>query len=188
MKSMIAAACVALFVVDLAVAVPLTDGAENFAGSIKKAVEDCLELALAGDCGSLVTFGHPRHRDKFYLPVPFPDGAGIADGSTYTHRRLQTIVPGCEDDTAFTDAKGSGCGDWDAVHSPGHTCAEAGTNWGYTGNELGAVTAVCPLTCDTCPSSGCEDDTAFTDAKGSGCGDWDGMRAAAWTMFLCIHV
>jgi hypothetical protein len=67
MKSMIAAACVALFVVDLAVAVPLTDGAENFAGSIKKAVEDCLELDLAGDCGSLVTFGHPRHRDKFHL-------------------------------------------------------------------------------------------------------------------------
>ena len=38
MKPMIAAACVALFVVDLAVAVPLNDGDENFAGSIKKAV------------------------------------------------------------------------------------------------------------------------------------------------------
>ena len=38
MKPMIAAVCVALFVVDLAVAVPLTNGDENFADSIKKAV------------------------------------------------------------------------------------------------------------------------------------------------------
>ena len=38
MKPMIAAACVALFVVDLAVAFPLTDGAEDFVNSIKKAV------------------------------------------------------------------------------------------------------------------------------------------------------
>ena len=59
----------------------------------------------------------------------------------------------CEDDATFSDAFGSPCGDWDAANRPGRTCAEAGTDWGYTGDQLGAATAACPLSCDTCPET-----------------------------------
>jgi hypothetical protein len=69
MKSMIAAVCVAFFMVDLAVAIPLIDNGPGFGrarpspGSLYMAVRDCIAIDAAGNCGSLATYGHPTTWD-----------------------------------------------------------------------------------------------------------------------------
>ena len=117
-------------------------------------------------------------------PMNWPEYACCSQGGGKVIATVQTetqTVATCEDDAAFTDAFGAPCGDWHADHREGQSCAEAGAAWGYDSAGVEAVAAACPLTCDICSASGCEDSATFTDAKGSGCGDWDAIHRPGQT-------
>jgi hypothetical protein len=112
--------------------------------------------------------------------------------------------PACEDSATFRDAFNSPCGDWHAGHRPGQTCAEAGTGWGYTSDQIDAVNAACALTCESCvvddtagPTAGATHSTC-PEAEHDGCcaclsdegggepdGDWDTGACCGHCTAMC---